>query len=147
ADITLNYYQTPTPATVGATQNLCATLISNGLGGDTPTNGTGAWSIVSGGTGTFSAPASGNSTFTANAYGTYVLQWTISNGTCTPSTADITVNYYQTPTTATVGATQNLCDMLTSTGLGGNTPTNGTGAWSIVSGGTGSFTAPTSGNS
>ena len=147
ADVTVNYFQTPTTATVGVTQNLCATLTSTGLGGNTPANGTGAWSIVSGGTGTFSAPASGNSNFIANAYGTYVLRWTISNGSCTPSTADITVNFYQAPTTATVGATQNLCGTLLSAALGGNTPANGTGAWSIVSGGTGTFSAPTSGSS
>ena len=147
ADVTVNYYATPTTATAGSTQNLCGTLVSLPLGGNTPTIGTGAWSIVSGGTGTFSLPTSGGSTFTAGAYGTYVLRWTISNGTCTPSTADVTVNYYETPTTASVGSTQNLCGTLVSLPLGGNTPTVGTGAWSIVSGGTGTFSLPTSGGS
>ncbi|KAF0204275.1 MAG: hypothetical protein FD170_593 [Bacteroidetes bacterium] len=147
ADVTVNYYETPTTATVGATQNHCGTLTSTGLGGNTPAIGTGVWSITSGGTGTFTAPTSGNSNFVANAYGTYELTWTISNGTCTPSTASITVNFYQTPTTATVGATQNLCGTLTSGALGGNTPSVGTGAWSIVSGGTGTFSASTSGSS
>ncbi len=147
ADVTVNYYATPTTATVGATQNLCGTLVSAGLGGNTPTNGTGTWSIVSGGTGTFSSSASGSSTFTANAYGPYVLAWTISNGTCTASTANVTVNYYATPTTATVGSIQNLCGTLISTALGGNSPTNGTGAWSIVSGGTGTFSASGTGSS
>ena len=80
--------------------------------------------------------------------GTYVFRWTISSGTCTPSTADVTVNYYATPTTATVGGTQNRCGTLTSLSLGGNTPTVGTGAWSQTSGpGTSTFSAPTSGSS
>ena len=57
------------------------------------------------------------------------------------STADITVNFYQTLTTAIVGADQSLCGTLTSGALGGNTPTIGTAAWSIVSGGTGIFSA------
>ncbi|HRX25000.1 MAG TPA: Ig-like domain-containing protein, partial [Chitinophagales bacterium] len=147
ADVTVNYYETPTTATVGSTQNHCATLTSTGLGGNTPLVGTGAWSITSGGTGTFTAPTSGNSNFVANAYGTYVLTWTISNGTCTPSAASITVNFYETPTPATVGADQSLCGTLTSGALGGNTPTAGTGAWSIVSGGTGSFSNSASGSS
>ncbi|MBK7175118.1 MAG: hypothetical protein IPH84_18295 [Bacteroidales bacterium] len=39
---------------------------------------------------------------------TYVpTRWTISNGTCAASTDDITVTFYQAPTTATVGAGQN----------------------------------------
>ncbi|MBK7030042.1 MAG: tandem-95 repeat protein [Bacteroidales bacterium] len=138
-DVTLNFYQAPTTASVGDDQNHCATLTSTGLGGNTPVIGTGAWSIVSGGTGTFTAPTSGNSNFVANAYGTYVLRWSITNGTCAVSTDDITVTFYQAPTTATVGADQSLCGTLVSAGLGGNTPTVGTGAWSIVSGGTGAF--------
>ncbi|MBK7213944.1 MAG: hypothetical protein IPH88_11740 [Bacteroidales bacterium] len=83
--------------------------------------GTGAWSVVSGGTGTFSDNTDPDATFTADAYGTYVLRWSISNGTCTASTADVTVNYYQAPTTASVGADQSHCATLTSTSLGGNT--------------------------
>ncbi|NVO20837.1 MAG: gliding motility-associated C-terminal domain-containing protein, partial [Bacteroidetes bacterium] len=145
--VTITNYATPTTASVGAAQNLCGTLTSASLGGNTPTNGTGAWSIVSGGTGTFSNAASGSSTFTADAYGAYVLRWTISNGVCTASTDDVTVTYHQTPTTATVGATQNLCGVLVSAALGGNTPVVGTGSWSIVSGGTGTFSASTSGSS
>ncbi|MFN5786034.1 MAG: beta strand repeat-containing protein, partial [Flavobacteriia bacterium] len=140
-------YQTPTTATVGSTQNICGSLVSASLGGNTPSTGTGLWSIVSGGTGTFSSASSGTSTFTANAYGTYVLRWTISNGTCAASTADVTVNYYQTPTTATVGSTQNICGSLVSASLGGNTPSSGTGLWSIVSGGTGTFSSASSGTS
>ncbi|MFN5877429.1 MAG: PKD-like domain-containing protein, partial [Flavobacteriales bacterium] len=111
----------PTTATVGATQNICGSLVSASLGGNTPSTGTGLWSIVSGGTGTFSSASSGTSTFTANAYGTYVLRWTISNGTCAASTADVTVNYYQTPTTVSVSPTTGTyCGTVTLIAANGN---------------------------
>ena len=134
ASETVNFYNTPTPATVGATQNVCG-LTSNTLGGNTPSIGTGVWTQTSGpGTSTFSNASSGSSTATATVSGTYVYTWTISNGNCTPSTASITVTYYDSPTPATVGATQNLCASLTSGALGGNTPTIGAGVWTQTSG-------------
>jgi len=145
--VTVNYCESRSTATVGGTQDHCATLTSTGLGGNTPLVGIGEWSIVNGGSGTFSNAATGNSNFTGDAIGTYVLRWTISNGPCTPSTADITVNYYQAPSTASVGASQNLCGTLISGALGGNTPSVGSGVWSIVSGGTGTFSDATDGGS
>jgi len=92
--VTVN--QLPTTATITTTPlNYCGTLITGPLGGNTPSVGTGAWSIFSGGTGTFSDGANGNSTFTATSTGTYILRWTISNGTCSPTSADVTVNFYK----------------------------------------------------
>ncbi|MBK7946247.1 MAG: hypothetical protein IPJ85_13505 [Flavobacteriales bacterium] len=44
-----------------------------------------------------------------------------------------------TPTTATSGGNQSICLGATTLGLGGNAAVNGTGAWSIVSGGGGTF--------
>src|SRR5205085_1033279 len=87
ANVTVNYYETPTTATIATTPlNYCGTLVSGSLGGNTPTVGTGAWSKVSGpGTVTFSASTSGSSTATVSVVGTYVLAWTITNGTCTSS--------------------------------------------------------------
>src|SRR5204863_6572003 len=49
------------------------------------------------------------------------------------------VTITQRTTTATVGCAQAICALATSAGLGSNTPVLGTGAWSVVSGGTGSF--------
>ena len=135
---TVSVSNNPTPATVGGTQIICG-LTSTGLGGNTPINGAGSWSIISGGTGTFTTPTTPNATFTANTYSTYVLRWTIANSPCVATTADVTVTFNQTPTPATVGTTQTICNSLTSTALGGNAPSVGTGAWAIVSGGTGTF--------
>ena len=135
ATMTVNYYATPTTAAAGGTQNLCGTLVSGALGGNSPAIGTGAWSQTSGpGTTTFSNVNSGSATATATVAGTYVYTWTISNGTCVPSIASVTVNFYATPTTATVGATQNICGSLTTASLGGNTPAAGTGTWTQASG-------------
>jgi hypothetical protein len=109
-DVTLSVNPNPTTSTVGNTQNLCGTLTSTSLGGNTPTVGTGQWTQTSGsGTSTFSASTSGTSTAIATVIGTYVYKWTISNGTCTPSTAEVTVNFYATPPAPSVTVVNN-CD-------------------------------------
>lgn len=105
----ITVWHTPSTATVGATQNACG-LTSSSLGGNTPTYGTGAWSQVSGpGTTTFSASGSGSSTATASTYGTYVYRWTISNGSCTSTTADITVVYDAPASVPTSGGDVESC--------------------------------------
>jgi hypothetical protein len=85
----------PTTATVGSTQNICGSLVSAGLGGNAPSVGTGTWTKKSGpGTVTFATDANtANATATVSAYGSYVFTWSIANGTCSASTADVTVNY------------------------------------------------------
>ena len=94
---TVVYDNNPEVATVGATQSICGSLISAALGGNTPINGTGAWSKLSGpGTVSFSAASSGSSTATVSVAGTYVFKWTITNGTCN-SSANVTVNYLASP--------------------------------------------------
>jgi hypothetical protein len=86
----------PTTATVGNGQDRCGSLVSLGLGGNTPGVGTGTWTKKSGpGTASFSANANTpNATATVTQAGTYVFTWTIANGVCNSSSADITVNYY-----------------------------------------------------
>ncbi|WP_418262029.1 gliding motility-associated C-terminal domain-containing protein [Flavobacterium faecale] len=91
--ITMTFVDQPTTATVGSDQNVC-TLTSNSLGGNVPTVGTGKWSLKSGpGTVVFSDDTSGSSTATVSVQGSYVFTWTISNSVCTPSTADVSVNF------------------------------------------------------
>ncbi len=141
ATVTITINQAPTTATVGGPQTICALGTATGLGGNTPSVGTGAWSVVSGGTGTFNPNnTTPNATFThTGGAGPVVLRWTISNAPCTASTADVTITINQNPSTATVGGPQTICALGTTAGLGGNTPSVGTGAWSIDSGGTGTF--------
>ncbi|MDM8158717.1 gliding motility-associated C-terminal domain-containing protein [Labilibaculum sp. K2S] len=148
-DVTVNFYETPTIATVGTDQDICDAKVSYALLGNTPSVGIGSWSQVSGpGTTTFSNVNSGGSTASVSEYGIYVYRWTISNGTCTSSKADVTVTYFQKPSLASVGGDQNHCSNLSSTSLGGNTPWVGIGSWSQVSGpGTTSFSDVNFGNS
>ncbi len=138
----------PTTATVGGAQTICALGTTAGLGGNTPSQGSGAWSVVSGGNGTFSPNnLTPNATFThTTGAGPITLRWTISNPPCTASTADVVITIHQPPTTATVGGTQTICALGTTAGLGGNTPSSGAGTWSVVSGGTGTFNNIHTGN-
>jgi hypothetical protein len=101
----------PTTALVGSNQTICGALTSNPLGGNTPTVGTGVWSQVSGpGTSTFSASTSGSSTATASTNGSYVYKWTISNGSCTASSANVTVLYGTSTSTPVSGGNQTACN-------------------------------------
>ena len=149
ANDTVNYYATPTTASVGPTQNFCASLTSAPLGGNTPAVGSGLWTQTSGpGTTTFSNASSGSSTATASVYGTYVYTWTIFNGSCPPSSANVTVNYYAPPIATTIPSLQTACSTLTSPALGGNTPAAGSGLWTQTSGpGTSTFSNATQGSS
>ena len=93
ATLSVTIVEKPTTATVGSNQNNCS-LTSTSLGGNTPTVGTGKWSVKTGpGTGSFSNINSGSSTVTVDVMGTYVFTWTISNGNCDPSMADINVKF------------------------------------------------------
>ena len=141
AELTITVSQPPTTATAGGPQTICAGSTTAALGGNTPTSGTGMWSVVSGGAGTFNPNANTpGATFThTGGSGPIVLRWTISNAPCPNSTADVTITITQPPTTATVGPNQGVCALGTTSSLGGNTPTSGTGMWTVQSGGTGTF--------
>jgi gliding motility-associated-like protein len=99
ASITVDLSENPTVSTVGADQNNC-TLTSSTLGGNTPTIGSGVWSLKSGpGLVNFSNASSGSSTATVDAEGIYIFTWTISNGVCPPSAADVKVEFHVPPLT------------------------------------------------
>jgi CSLREA domain-containing protein len=129
----------PTTSNAGPDQALCvgaqATLAAN-----TASVGTGVWTVVStpaGGstsTGQFGNRLSPTSTFTPSVgTGTYILRWTIA-GLCATSTDDVQLTFSgpNAPTTANAGPDQTLCG--TSATLAANTPSVGTGAWTVVSG-------------
>jgi hypothetical protein len=138
---------TPTASNAGTDQTGSATcgLTSVTLAGNTPTVGTGAWSIVSGTGGSITTASSATSTFSGTAGSTYTLRWTISNSPCTGSTDDVVITFNQNPTTANAGADQNVASSggaITAT-LAGNLPSIGTGLWTIESGTGGKITSPT----
>jgi hypothetical protein len=116
-------------ANAGPDQDKCGTLIAT-LAGNTPTVGSGAWTKISGpGTVTFSNAASPVPTATVSLYGSYVLRWTITNGSCN-TFDEVTIDYAQA---ANAGPDQDICGALVAT-LAGNTPSVGSGAWTKISG-------------
>ncbi len=142
SDVVITVNAPPTTASVGGTQTICNLGTTAALGGNTPTTGTGAWSVVSGGTGTFSNAASGSSTFThTGGAGPVVLRWTISNNPCAASSADVTINITPATTTANAGPDQTICLSNGTTTLAANAPVNGTGNWSILAGSPNTSTA------
>jgi PKD domain len=150
--VTLN--RNPTTSNAGPDQTGAATcgLTSVTLAGNAPSVGTGQWSIISGSGGSFTGgagnPTNSNSnaaTFNGVSGNTYTLRWTISNSPCTASFDDVVITLNTSPTTANAGPDQTsiaTCGLTTVT-LAANTPTVGTGQWSIVSGAGGSFTGGT----
>ena len=84
-------YAVPTTATAGSDQSLCGATSAT-LAGNAPVSGTGLWSIISGSGGTIVTPTVRNSVFNGTNGSTYVLRWTISNGTCV-SFDDVTVSF------------------------------------------------------
>jgi len=136
--VTVTVLPSPTTANAGPDQTVCGT--STTLAGNTPTVGTGMWSVVIGVGGSFANPTNPTTTFTGNAGTIYTLRWTISSGNCPPSSDEVMITLVNNPTTANAGPDQTVCG--TSTTLAGNTPTVGTGMWSIVSGVGGSLANP-----
>ena len=127
----------PTTAAAGSNQTICTS--SGTLAGNTPTTGTGSWTLTAG-TATITTPTSPTSTITAVALGANTLKWTITNGGCTSTSQVVITN--GTPTTAAAGTDISVCS--TTTNLAGNTPTTGTGSWTIVGGLGGALATPTS---
>jgi autotransporter-associated beta strand protein len=89
-------YAVPTTANAGSDIATCG-VTSTTLSGNSPTVGTGLWTIVNGTGGTIAAPTSFSSSFSGVYGSSYTLRWTISNGTCT-SSDDMNVNFNISPT-------------------------------------------------
>jgi hypothetical protein len=136
----LTVYDPPTTALPMTNQPAaCTSQIQ--LTGTTPIIGVGTWTFISGPTTpTIDAPNSATTTIsgitTASAT-PYIFRWTIANGTCTPSSQDVSVTVADvTPTTASVTTpVQAVCTTagVASLTLTGNTPVAGTGTWTVVS--------------
>lgn len=136
-DVNVTFNQNPTLANAGPDQTGAPTcgLTTVTLAANTPSIGTGSWSIVSGAGGSFSNAASETSDFSGVAGTAYVLRWTIDNAPCVSSTDDVAVTFNQDPTVSNAGPDQTgaaTCGLTTVT-MAANTATIGTGAWTIIS--------------
>ena len=89
-DVNITFNRIPTTSNAGADQTSAATcgLTSVTLAANTPTIGTGVWSVVSGTGGSFVTSSNPATIFNGTTGTAYVLRWTISNAPCTPSADD-----------------------------------------------------------
>ncbi|RME02643.1 MAG: right-handed parallel beta-helix repeat-containing protein, partial [Bacteroidetes bacterium] len=102
------------------------------MAANTPASGSGVWTISSG-TGTITTPSDPATTVTGVTPGSStVLKWTITSGTCTDFD-EVTVTNYENVSAANAGPDQSGCSTSIFT-LAANTPSVGTGTWSVVSG-------------
>ncbi len=130
-DMTVTVNPLPSVSNAGTPFSVCqfepVTLNAN-----TPTNGTGLWTQVSGGTTAVFADATSPTTavFGTQA-GVYIFRWTITSGVCSPSSSDVTVTINELPPLADAGPDQTICNISTAT-LNGNNPATGTGIWTFV---------------
>ncbi|MDI6050811.1 T9SS type A sorting domain-containing protein [Flavobacterium sp. XS2P24] len=136
-----------------ALTTICQGVTTSALGGSFGGTATSAvWS--DGGVGgsfinnTGSTPNTATWTPPAAYTGTATLNLTTSGGACGTTTASKT-QVVSTGSFATVGSAMTITGSLTSTSLGGNTPSPGSGAWTKISGpsGTVTFSNSTSGTS
>jgi hypothetical protein len=101
-DVAITFAANPT-ANAGNNQTSNATcgLTQVTLAANTPSVGTGEWSIQSGTGGSFGDASSPTSTFSGAAGNTYTLRWTVTNAPCAASTDEMTVTFNQSPSFAT----------------------------------------------
>ncbi|MBP7808023.1 MAG: hypothetical protein KA163_01905, partial [Bacteroidia bacterium] len=131
----------PSIANAGVDQTICVSTGSTTLAGNTPTAGIGAWVKVSG-PGTITNSLSPTSTLTGLTVGTTVLTWSISNLPCTTSVDNVTITTNALPSIAAAGVDQTVCVSSSAT-MAANTPTAGSGLWTLISG-AGTITTPNS---
>jgi gliding motility-associated-like protein len=124
--------EAPSIALAGPDQNICLFAPLN-LTGNTPVVGTGSWSQISGNAAIIQSPASSSTSITGVTSGTYGFRWTITNGTCPPSTDDVVIIVNDLPSLALAGPDQSLCNVPTAT-MAATPAVVGTGTWTKVSG-------------
>ena len=121
------YNFSPTKAIAGIDQDLCAD--NSSLAGSQPIVGTGKWEVV-GGSAVIENDAAFNSKVTNLDYGPNSFRWTISNGACI-SSDEVIINNNK-PTQAYAGLDRVICE--DSLVLYQNTPSIGSGEWSVIKG-------------
>jgi hypothetical protein len=97
--------QPPTTSNAGPDQNVCGSSAT--LAANTPTVGTGTWSVVSG-SGSFANSNDPNTTVSGLSVGANVLRWTITSGGCAPSFDDVTITSSGSGTTVSALGNANV---------------------------------------
>ena len=125
-------------ADAGDDQQVCTPLTSTTLeGNDAVYPASGTWIVVSG-SATITDPSDPTTTITDLTVGTVVLEWTIDNGPCTPSTTSdqVTIEILDSGAAAAdAGPDQELCLPIASATMAANSATSpAIGTWTLVSG-------------
>ncbi len=128
ATLTLLKNGTMSSADAGADQTICGNVTQ--LNASPVTIGTGSWSVISG-SATIATPSNNLTQVAQLASGINVLRFTVTNGTCTPSSDDITIDS-RTISAAVTGSDHIQCQ--TDYTLTAQVPQNGIGQWSVLSG-------------
>ncbi len=128
----------PTQANAGDDQSFTDNTVAVMLSANTPVQGTGLWSIVSGEGGSFDDASLASATFTGQPCTAYTLAWTITN-TCDTSNDEVVISFFETPTVADAGNDTIVLGGDLSVNLNANTPEMGEGLWTILTGEGGTF--------
>ncbi|WP_075601894.1 PKD domain-containing protein [Saccharicrinis aurantiacus] len=118
---------TPTPANAGPDIEDCKDYAL--LDANSPSQGTGSWSVISGNA-VFTDATDPKTRVDGLTFGENVLQWKIENGNCT--SVDEVIIFNQVPTQADAGVDKTTCDDYYP--LNANEPISGTGVWTVISG-------------
>jgi uncharacterized protein (TIGR02145 family) len=137
-DVTISFDHTPTTAVAGPDMTVEGSARTVTLEANVPVNGTGLWTVVSGTGGVFDDSGNPQSHFTGEPCQIYTLKWTIAT-LCHSTSDQMTVSFTDLPSASYAGADQNHADGSIYAQLNATPPINGSGLWSIISGGTGSF--------
>ena len=135
-------FEPPSTANAGGDLDLtCATTVT--MAANDPVVGVGEWTFISksgdGPEPVITSTILYNTTITNlgpqtdKTPETYTFRWTISNGSkCTPTSDEVNITVYETPTPANAGSDQELCEQSSVT-LNAVPATTGAGTWTQIS--------------
>jgi len=105
-DVSITRQSGASPSMAGTDQTVCNATAT--LGANTPAIGIGTWTLVSG-SGTPTSPNSPTSGVTGLGFGQNIFSWTITNGSCTSTTDDVTITRNPTVTAGISSSTDVSC--------------------------------------
>lgn len=127
----------PDPANAGPDRGVCDTVLIPLMATPANHNGAGTWSIVTG-TGVFSDIHDPHAFLSGLPFGTSEFRWRVQSfyNLCAASSDELRITRDESPLPAFAGLDQYLCISL-SAPLGANSPSVGSGYWTVVSNPTG----------
>lgn len=134
-----------TPANAGPDQSFTDGRKTTTLAANPTGLGTGLWTVTSGSGGVFGNTSDPKSGFIGQPCETYILRWTIST-LCESSSDEMTLSFNDLPSTPNAGPDLYITDGTIFAQLNATPPVNGTGLWTILSGGGGSLSDPSKPN-